>query len=242
MFKNIFKILGIFIISILGGVLGSQIFLSLLIKKPLFYQLYQQSTTTPSATYVVEKKEIIIQENTALKNAIEKVEKTIVGIRTKTKSNKILEGSGLIITSDGLIITLADLVPQNSEIKIFLQEKILSGQVLKRDLKQNLALIKIEEKNLPTAGFADFEKIKLGERIFLIGKIFEKTSSISIVNEGIIKNFNQDSIQTNIIENISILGSTLFDIEGNILGLNTINKKGEISSISVLRIKSFTGF
>jgi len=163
-------------------------------------------------------------------------------VKAETKTGKILEGSGLIVSSDGLIVTLADLVPLGSDITFFWEGKSPSFQILKRDLKENLALIKIEETNLPTTGFADLERIKLGERVFLVGVIFEKGKvPKKAVNEGIVKTFDGNSIETNIFEKSTFSGSPLFNIEGNALGLNIIDKEGKVSAIPISKIKSFIG-
>jgi len=236
--KNIFKIIGIFIIGIVGGIFADQILWPYFIERPFFHQYRLEQ----SPVYVTERKEITIQENVALKNAIEKVEKVVVGVRTETKAGKFLEGSGLIITADGLMVTLAKLVPQGSTFSFFIDGEKVNFQILKRDLEDNLVLVKIEEENLPTVSFADLEKMKLGERVFLVGVIFEKEEPSKIVNEGIVKSFDQDFIKTNIFEENILKGSPLFDIEGNILGLNTIDLEGKIVAISISKVKSFAGF
>jgi len=236
--KTLLKILGVFILGIFGGIFADQILWPYFIERPLFYQYRLEK----NPIYLTERKEITIQENVALKNAIEKVEKTVIGVKTKTKAGKTLEGSGLIVTSDGLLVTLADLVPQGSNFSFFVDGEIASFQILKRDLKENLVLIKIEKTNLPTVSFFDFEKLKLGERVFLVGVVFEKTGPRKIVNEGIVKSFDEDKIETNISENENLSGSPLFDIEGNFLGLNEINSDGKVISIPVTKIKSFAGF
>lgn len=238
MLKNIFKIIGIFIIGIVGGIFADQILWPYFIERPLFHQYRLEQ----SPVYVTERKEITIQENVALKNAIEKVEKVVVGVKTETKAEKFLEGSGLIITADGLMVTLAELVLQGSTFSFFIDGKKVNFQILKRDLEDNLALIKIEEANLPTVSFADLEKMKLGERVFLVGVIFKKGEPSKIVNEGIVKSFGQDFIKTNIFEENILKGSPLFDIEGNILGLNTIDKEGKVIAIPISKIKTFAGF
>jgi len=240
--KNIFKILAIFIIGGVGGIFADQILWPYFVEKPLFYQYRLEQ----SPVYLTERKEIIIQENVALKNAIEKVEKVVIGIKTIKKDKKILEGSGLILTSDGLIVTLAELVPSGSTFNFFVDgaphQITGGGQILKRDLKENLALIKIEKPNLPTVSFSNLEKIKLGERVFLIGIVFEKTGFKKIVNEGIVKSLDQDSIETNIFEKANLAGSPLFDIEGKILGINKIDPEGKVITIPISKIKTFAGF
>jgi len=237
--KWVLKVLAIFILGIFGGIFANQILWPYFIERPLFYQYRLEK----NPIYVTEKNEIRIQENTALTDAIEKVEKAVIGARTKTKVGKFLEGSGLILTSDGLVVTLADLVPQGSNPSFFVDGEMASFQILKRDLKENLALIKIEKTNLPTVAFANLEKLKLGERVFLVGMVFEKiTSPGLVVNEGIVKSFDENSIQTNIFEKIRLQGSPLFNIEGEVLGLNTIDSEGKIITIPISKIKSFSGF
>jgi len=234
MLKNIFKILAIFLLGMGGGAL-------------VFYQYRLEQ----KPVYVTEKKEVIIQENTALKSAVDKTEKTVIGVRTKLESGEVLEGSGLIVTSDGLVVTLADLVPQGSVFSFYINGSSTSYQILKRDLKENLALIKIGQTNMPTLSFADLEKIKLGERIFLIGNVFSAKGGPALggngkisylaANEGIVRNFNEDFIETNISEKNYLSGSPLFNIEGEVLGINTINSEGKVIAIPISKIKIFIG-
>ncbi|MFQ6049896.1 MAG: serine protease [Candidatus Paceibacterales bacterium] len=237
MTRTLLKILGIFILGVGGGIFADQILWPYFIERPLFYQYRLEQ----NPIYVTERKEITIQENVALKNAIERVEKTVVGVKTKTRE-EILQGSGLILTSDGIVVTLADLVPQGADFSFFIDGQMVSFQILKRDLKENLALIKVGGSNLPTVGFANFEKIKLGERVFLVGVIFEKGEAKKTTNEGVIKYFDQDLVDTNIFETSTLAGSPLFNIEGEILGLNTVDFWGRVSAIPVTKIRTFAGF
>lgn len=237
MLKNVLKILIVFIVGICGGIFADQILWPYFIERPLFlkYKL------TQSPIYVTEKKEIRIQENVALKEAIEKVEKAVVGVRVKTKNGKTIEGSGLILTTDGLIVTLAELIPKDANLSIFVEEELVPWQVLKRDSKENLILIKVEKGGLKTVSFLDLEKMKLGERVFLVGKVFEGKKIKTSVNEGIVKKFDEEKIETNIFEKENLAGSPLFDIEGNFLGLNKLEKDGKIVSIPNVKIKKFAG-
>jgi S1-C subfamily serine protease len=241
MLKNILKILIVFVIGTVGGIFAEQILWPYFIERPLFYKYRLEQ----SPIYVTERKEITIQENTALKQAIEKVEKAVIGIKSETKAGKILQGSGLIVTSDGLIVTLAELLPQGSDFYFFVDGKPASYQILKRDLKENLALVKIEESNLTTTGLADFERIKLGERVFLMANVLPSSKGAAvqkIVNEGIIKSFDENLIQTNIFEQTNIQASPLFDIEGNLVGLTLMGSNGEITAIPIYKIRNFIGF
>jgi S1-C subfamily serine protease len=234
MSKKILKIIAFFIIGMVGGIFADQIFWPYIVEKPLFYEYRLEK----SPVYVTERKEITIQENTALTQAIDKVEKTVIGIKTITKTGEILEGSGLIVTSDGLLITLAELIPKESQFSFFSEGKQFAYQILKRDLENNLALVKIEGTNLPSLGFADLGKLKLGERVFLVGAL---PLGDWTANEGIVKKIDTNLITTNISEEITLKGSPLFNISGEVLGINTLDSKGEITAIPVDIVKKFIG-
>src|SRR4030042_4636812 len=242
MSKKLLIIIGVFVVGIVGGIFADQILWPYFIERPLFYEYGLEK----NPVYLTETNQIYIQENTALVDAIERVEKTVVGIKTKTKYGTILQGSGLIVTSDGLMVTLAELVPQGATFSFFLDGKEVSFQILKRDLQENLSLLKLSDSSLTTAGFASLDKLKLGERVFLVGITFGSVKDGvqqvgKTVNEGIIKSFDQNSIQTNIIESVLSAGSPLFNIQGEILGINTINSKGNVSAIPISKIKAFMG-
>jgi len=236
--KRILEILKIFVISIFGGLFAQQIIWPLLLQNSFFAQ-YKQNE---APIYVTERSEFFIQENTALEKAIEKVEKAVIGIRTITKEGNVLEGSGLIITSDGLAVALAELVPLNSDLSFYINGSLVSAQVLKRDLINNLALIKIDQSNLGTLSFVEADKIKLGERVFLLGINFNNGDVSSVVNEGAIRVLTEDLIETNMFDSQSLLGSPLFNIEGKFLGLNFLNSEGRIVTLPIGKIKTFTGF
>jgi len=175
---------------------------------------------------------IVIEENTALADAFENVEKSVVGINN---------GSGLIITSDGLIVTLADLLPKTEDY-LFLEKEKIEFEVLRKDLGKNLALIKINRNELIVCKFADLTELKMGQRIFLVGVIIENKIPKKIINEGIIKIIDEDAIRTNIFEKRILKGSSLFNVKGEVLGLNTIDSEGKVTAIPITEIRKFAGF
>lgn len=235
MAKSLFRILTIFIIGMVGGIFAEQIFWPYFVERPLFYKYNLE----PQPIYVTERKTVTLQENVALQGAVEKVEKVVVAVKTKTAEGKVLKGGGLVVTTDGLIVTLAELLPPGSDFYFYVDEKWPSYQILKR--KNNLALIKVGQEGLSTCGFADLKKTKLGERVFLVGFDFSTTTPQLIVNEGIIKSFAQNSIQTNIFEKATADGSPLFNIEGKVVGLCTVDEEGIVSAIPITTIRHFTG-
>lgn len=247
MLKTLFKILAIFILGVAGGIFGQIYVLPYLAGNPHFQKFGFIEKFKQGEVVISPKEEIIIQENTALKKTVEKVKEAVVGIRSKTEAGKIIEGSGLIVASDGLVVTLADIAPKAAEITLFRDGKEFSPKVLQR--KQPFALLKIEDNNLATVNFGEAGKIKLGERVFLIGMIFypvlagvEESAAHLIVNEGVVKYFTPDLIQTNIFEKYYLLGSCLFDLGGNLVGMNTIDQEGKVGAIPAAKIKEFLGY
>lgn len=215
--NNIFKAIIIILLGALGGTIAC------------FFVFKNQS----SFIQVVNKEEkIYIEENTALTSAINNVGDSVVAISTEYNKKKI-QGFGLVLTTDGLIVTLAENMPQNSQSSIAINgEQNISYQVLKRDLENNLALIKVDKNNLQAKGFFDLSKLLMGERVFVLS---------NSTNEGIVKSFNDDLIKTNIIENEMINGAPVFDINGNVLGIAYRNINNFIDIIPVSKIKSFAG-
>ena len=242
--KRILIIIGLFIIGIAGGIFADQILWPYFVEKPLFYQYRLEK----APIYLTETKQVVIQENTALSDAIEKATKAVAAVRTKTKTGAVIEGSGLVLTADGLIITTADLVPKGNSFYFFVDNEWPKFQVLKTDLNQNLALVKVEKTNLATASFADFEKIRLGERLFLLGLAFNTVASEKffdtpsiVADTGIVRALANDALQTDIFEKKSFQGSPVFNIRGEFAGLASIGADGRVNVISITAIRAFTG-
>ena len=233
--KSIINIILLFIFGIAGGIFADQILWPYLIERPLFYQY-----DLDSSIKVTERTETIIQENTALQDAIEKANKVVVAVRS-TMGNKVINGSALIISSDGLLLVLSDIVPSGSQTKLLWDGKSRSFQILKRDNVLGLTLIKMEESGLSTAEFADMSKLRLGARIFLINITIDSKSIIKeTVDEGIVKSLDDDLIQTNIIDK-GVLGSPIFNIEGGIVGLGLADKNGNVIILSADKLREFIG-
>jgi len=109
---------------------------------------------------------------------------------------------------------------------------------LQRDKAANVVLVKLEGANWPTASFAALENIKLGQQIFIAGKLSPETN---FTNEGIIRTINNESLGTTIKEISSANGSPLFDIEGNIIGIIVLDANGFANAIPISKIKNIAG-
>jgi S1-C subfamily serine protease len=228
--KKVIIAIAIFLMGVAGGFASR-----------VFWPYVGNGSVEQGPVFLTETKQVYIQENVALIGAIERAERAVVAVKSETQAGKTLQGSGLVVTSDGLMVTLAELVPFGADFNFFVEGEKVSYQILKRDLNENLALIKISKSSLTTAGFARLEKLKMGERVFLIGAVFKEEIPSRLVNEGIVRSFDENSIQTSIVESYLLSGSPLFNIEGEILGINTLDSAGRISAIPVSKIRDFVG-
>lgn len=236
MAKNILKILSVFIIGMVGGIFTIQYLLPYLIERS-FLKEYEFKQ---SPFYTIEKKEIIVEENTALKKGIEKVKAAVVGVNSKNQNKTILRGSGLIVTSDGCLVTLADILPKGLVFSFSIENKNFKYQILKRNEINNLALVKVEKTGLSTLDWADQDQIKLGERVFLVA--VSEDGLKKTVNEGIIKNFNNNLIETNMLDKQYIQGSPLFNIKREVVGLTFVDSENKVFAIPNSKIRKFLGF
>ena len=137
-------------------------------------------------------------------------------------------GTGFIISDDGYILTNEHVVDGADEIKVKLSDgRVFSGKVRGLDPKLDLALIKIDAgKQLPVAKLGDSDKLRIGEWVMAIGNPFglEQTVTVGIVSaKGRVIGAGpyDDFIQTDASINPGNSGGPLFNVGGEVIGINT---------------------
>jgi len=137
-------------------------------------------------------------------------------------------GSGVIITVDGTILTNNHVIDGATDIKVQLSDKReFVAKLVGADPKSDIAVLKIEGKDLPTLPLGDSSQLNVGDLIFAIGDPFGvgETATMGIVSAtgrsrlGIedYENF----IQTDAAINPGNSGGAMIDIHGNLVGINT---------------------
>jgi serine protease Do len=137
-------------------------------------------------------------------------------------------GSGVIVTKDGYILTNNHVVENAEEVKVSLQDaREFTAKVIGRDPKSDIAVIKIDEKDLPTVPMADSDKVQVGDLVLAIGNPFGvgqtvTTGIVSATGRGNlgIEDY-EDFIQTDAAINPGNSGGALVDVEGRLIGINT---------------------
>ncbi len=141
-------------------------------------------------------------------------------------------GSGVIVNSDGYIVTNHHVIQGAETIKVVLNKgkKEYDAKIVGQDPSSDLALIKIDEKNLSAITFANSDDIRVGEWVLAVGNPFNLTSTVTagIVsakgrNINIVKNqFPIESfIQTDAAINPGNSGGALVNARGELVGINT---------------------
>lgn len=137
-------------------------------------------------------------------------------------------GSGFIISADGKIVTNNHVIEGAQEITVFLPDgRQLQAKLIGADEKTDLAVLKVEaDGDLPFVEFGDSDTADVGDWVMAIGNPFGLGGSVSI---GIVSARNRDIqsgpydqfIQTDAAINQGNSGGPLFDMEGNVIGINT---------------------
>lgn len=132
-------------------------------------------------------------------------------------------GSGFVISKDGYILTNAHVVESANEITVKLNDKReFNAQVIGTDRKTDIALIKIDAKDLPVVTQGDPENLKVGEWVIAIGSPFGFENSVTA---GIVsakgRSLAQENyvpfIQTDVAINPGNSGGPLFNMKGKSL-------------------------
>jgi len=135
-------------------------------------------------------------------------------------------GSGFIITSDGYIMTNNHVIANADEITVTLSDQTeLTAKIIGSDKRSDLALLKVDANNLPVVKIGTSEDLKLGEWVLAIGSPFgfDHTVTAGIVS-GKKRNLPNESyvpyIQTDVAINPGNSGGPLFNLDGDVVGVN----------------------
>ena len=139
-------------------------------------------------------------------------------------------GSGFIISADGYIITNNHVVAAADEIRVTLNDRrVFDAEIIGLDEPSDLALLKIGANNLPRVKFGDSDRLRVGEWVLAIGSPFglEFSAAAGIVSAkgrsmpGRSTYNYMSFIQTDVAINQGNSGGPLFNLEGEVVGINS---------------------
>ena len=144
------------------------------------------------------------------------------------------EGSGFIIRADGFILTNQHVVADSEKLEVRLKDgRRFPATLTGADDATDIAVIKIEAKDLPAAEIGDSDALKVGQLVCAIGAPFNQDYSFTcgwvsgkgrsnLLSPGARTVLYEDYIQTDAFINPGNSGGPLFDVEGRIVGMNTL--------------------
>jgi serine protease Do len=154
-------------------------------------------------------------------------------------STQRASGSGVIVDVDGYIITNAHVVRGAQRLRVELslpadgrsilrtRGRTISGQIVGIDQETDLAVIKIEEHNLPTVAFGDSDELSAGQLVLAFGSPMGLNNSVSLgVISAVARQLEPESpmiyLQTDASINPGSSGGPLVDVRGRLVGINTL--------------------
>ncbi len=154
------------------------------------------------------------------------------GRSQRTPQPRVGAGSGVIISTDGYIITNNHVIDGADELEVTLNDnRKFEAKVIGADPTTDIALLKIEADDLPTIPFGDSEKLKVGEWVLAVGNPFNLTSTVTagIVSAKSRGNIGasgdrskiESFIQTDAAVNPGNSGGALVNTKGELVGINT---------------------
>ena len=137
------------------------------------------------------------------------------------------EGSGFIVSADGLILTNAHVVRGASDVNVKLTDRReFKAKVLGSDAKTDIAVLKIEAQNLPVVKLGSSQQLEVGEWVLAIGSPFGFENSVTA---GVVsakgRSLPDESyvpfLQTDVAVNPGNSGGPLFNARGEVVGINS---------------------
>lgn len=139
-------------------------------------------------------------------------------------------GSGVIVREDGVILTNNHVVENAEDIRVVLHDgRKYDAKIIGKDPKSDVAVIQIDEKNLPAISLGDSDKIRVGHWVLAIGSPFSDQLAHTVTH-GIVSAKGrssvgladyEDFIQTDAAINPGNSGGALVNLHGELVGINT---------------------
>ncbi|WDE98307.1 DegQ family serine endoprotease [Lentisphaera profundi] len=147
---------------------------------------------------------------------------------TQKRREEVGQGSGFIISKDGYVLTNNHVIGEADHIKVMLNDgREFEAKVIGKDPKSDVAVVKVDAKDLPVIELGDSDKLEIGEWVMAIGNPFGLSHTVTA---GIVSAKGRNSvgitdyenfIQTDAAINPGNSGGPLVDLDSKVIGINT---------------------
>ncbi|MDP3792283.1 MAG: serine protease [bacterium] len=227
-------LLKLFFVAFFGGIIGA-LFLSIIDSGVLVANLErtvndqkEASINTPIPTPHPELWEKIVIN----------LSPSLVGVQTISENRVIRQGSGIIVSSDGLIVTMADLLGSKGSVyQVFYDDKIIKGELVTVDSKINLLLLKtsVLNSNIAELNSSDYRS---GQEVLVIGKTFYLSKPTVISQKGIVSQVTDKLVIIDTVPSKYLYGFGVSDKEGRLRGVAYL-RNGVVSLVKTEVIENF---
>jgi S1-C subfamily serine protease len=196
--------------------------------------------TSPDRTFTARPSTVLAKPGD-IRSILARVEPSVVRIDVTSNPDAIDSqsgtGTGFIVDASGIIVTNAHVV--NAETATAADQLVVTlsdgdsvrGRVIGEDRTQDLAVVKIDRKNLPTIELGDSDSLQVGDAVVAIGNALGIAGSPTVTS-GIVSGLGRtvhvaatetlvDAIQTDAAINPGNSGGPLVDVNGRVIGINT---------------------
>ena len=171
---------------------------------------------------------VVHVKNTSVKNVRDPFAELFYGRSEGRKYEQVGTGSGVLISSDGYIITNNHVIDNATDIEITLNnKKVYKAKLIGADPSNDIALVKIDGETFDYIPFGNSDNIKVGEWVLAVGNPYNLTSTVtagivSAKGRDLEGNSNIESfIQTDAAVNPGNSGGALVNTRGELIGINT---------------------
>ena len=214
--------------GLMSGVIGGYFFISL--NSKYFADTSQAVIPVPTIPS--------ISEQNLWEKAISESASSLVGFQVFQGNKLVKEGSGIIVSSDGLIITVADLAIAGAVYQIFYEDKIFRGSVLAVDYVSDLVLVKTSNQFSNVADFSR-EEYQNGQDVAIVGKLMDLSKPVLFSQKGTVSYITSRNIIIDAVSNIhNLFGAGVIDRNGDFLGV-TFARNGRANLIQANLIQDF---
>lgn len=251
MLKKTFYIILIILISGTSAIISDRYLFPRLAATKLFSKYEFLKKSAENVTVINKTEQVYVKEDSSINKIVSQVTPAIVNIVSYSSDGaNFRNGTGEIVTSDGIIMTYADAIILSGSLKtqslagkykiMTADGQIYDGELLGVDSWSNLAFIKIHASNLPVISFGNSEDYRPGEKIIAIGN--DTTEYQNRFNAGVLGGFNPSyniSGQTlSISEKLEGVYLTDFNAERLSVGGPIVDYSGRVVGITGSTIRN----
>lgn len=231
------KFLKIFFIALTGGVFGAvatvSIFSGNLISANLSEYSFTKKDSGRNLATPLPTPDLGFWEKIAAN-----LSPSLVGIQVFQNDKIVRQGSGIIVSSDGLVVTTANLFIPGGIYQIVYEDKILKGSFATSDFKFNLMLLKTSALNSSIADLDLSSNYQSGQDMLLVGKLFDLSKPVLVSQRGIVSYVTDKTIVLDTILSNYLYGFGAADAVGRFKGITYI-RNGKVQLIKAELIDSF---